>query len=98
MKVFLRVFLPVLVIAALASAGDDSGPEVKVGSKKFTESVILGEIAADLAKTAGAKVVHRRELGGTRVLWDALLKGEIDIYPEYTGTISERSWPAKGVL
>jgi osmoprotectant transport system permease protein len=97
MKVFLRALLPVLVLAALASAGGDSNPEVKVGSKKFTESVILGEIAADLAKNAGARVVHRRELGGTRVLWDALLKGEIDIYPEYTGTISREILAGEGI-
>ncbi len=97
MKVFLRVFLPIFVLAALASTGNDSNPVVKVGSKKFTESVILGEIAADLAKNAGAKVAHRRELGGTRVLWDALLKGEIDIYPEYTGTISREILAGEGI-
>jgi osmoprotectant transport system permease protein len=88
MRTFMRVFLTISVLAAFASAADSGKPEVKVGSKKFTESVILGEIVADLAKDAGAVVVHRRELGGTRVLWDALLRGEIDIYPEYTGTIS----------
>jgi osmoprotectant transport system permease protein len=60
-----------------------------VGSKKFTESVILGEIAAQLAAEAGARAIHRRELGGTRVLWDALLADEIDVYPEYTGTIAQ---------
>ncbi len=64
-------------------------PEVKIGSKKFTESVILGEMATELVQHAGVRAVHGRELGGTRVLWDALLQGEIDIYPEYTGTISE---------
>jgi osmoprotectant transport system permease protein len=61
---------------------------VTVGSKKFTESVILGEIAADVGRAAGVDVRHRRELGGTRVLWSALLAGEIDAYPEYTGTLT----------
>ncbi len=60
---------------------------IKIGSKKFTESVILGEIASQLARTVNPNVIHKREIGGTRVLWDALLKGDIDIYPEYTGTI-----------
>ena len=66
-----------------------SPPEVKIGSKVFTEGVILGEMAAILARSAGARTVYRRELGGTQVLWNALLKGEIDLYPEYTGTISQ---------
>ncbi len=71
----------------LAAAGE--GPEVRVGSKKFTEGVILGDLATQLAQGAGARVEHVRELGGTRVLWDALLAGGIDVYPEYTGTVAE---------
>ncbi len=63
--------------------------EVAIGSKKFTESVILGELATGLVKQAGYRTLHRKELGGTRVLWNALIKGEIDVYPEYTGTITE---------
>ncbi|HEX4386764.1 MAG TPA: glycine betaine ABC transporter substrate-binding protein [Myxococcales bacterium] len=59
-----------------------------VGSKQFTESVILGEIARQTLQEAGIDAAHRRELGGTRVLWDALLKGDIDLYPEYTGTLN----------
>ncbi|HKP64215.1 MAG TPA: glycine betaine ABC transporter substrate-binding protein [Polyangiales bacterium] len=64
-------------------------PELRVGSKKFTESVLLGELARLLAADGGARAEHRRELGGTRVLWEALLAGEIDVYPEYTGTLRE---------
>lgn len=63
--------------------------DITVGSKKFTESVILGEIAGHVLGDAGITVTHRRELGGTRVLWEALKKGDIDIYPEYTGTIAQ---------
>lgn len=62
-------------------------PRVVVGSKKFTESVVLGEMAAQLAAAAGARAEHRRELGGTRILWEALLRGDLDVYPEYTGTL-----------
>jgi len=62
---------------------------VRVGSKKFTESVILAELASQLAARAGARAVHVKELGGTRVLWSALLAREIDLYPEYTGTIAQ---------
>jgi osmoprotectant transport system permease protein len=68
---------------------DDGAPGLYVGSKAFTESVILGEIAAQIIRENGMAAMHRRELGGTRVLWGALLKGEIDIYPEYTGTLRQ---------
>ena len=67
----------------------NSTTPIKVGSKKFTESVILGELVAQLARSADADVQLRKELGGTRVLWNALLRGDIDIYPEYKGTIIE---------
>jgi len=62
---------------------------VQVGSKQFTESVILAEIAVQTLRAAGVDAEHRRELGGTRVLWEALRVRQIDVYPEYTGTISE---------
>ena len=62
---------------------------LSVGSKKFTESVILGEIASHLLRSSGFTAHHRDQLGGTRILFNALLNGEIDIYPEYTGTIMQ---------
>ncbi|MBD3368666.1 MAG: amino acid ABC transporter permease, partial [Candidatus Eisenbacteria bacterium] len=62
---------------------------ITVGSKKFTENVILGEVLAHLGRDEGLVVNHLRELGGTRILWNALVAGEIDAYPEYTGTIRE---------
>ncbi len=77
-----------LALAVLLAAAGEA-PGVRVGSKKFTEGVILGEIATQLALGAGARAEHVRELGGTRVLWDALLAGGIDVYPEYTGTVAE---------
>ena len=81
--------MPELVlIFALGFLTEQSGPTVRVGSKVFTESVILGEMARDLIQGAGAPTVHRRELGGTQVLFHALEADELDIYPEYTGTIA----------
>ena len=74
----------IALLPALASA--ESRPVV-VGSKKFTESVVLGELIAQLTRGAGAEVRHRRDLGGTQVLWSALERGDIDVYPDYTGTI-----------
>ena len=60
---------------------------LKIGSKKFTESVILGDIATQIALATNTEAEHKAELGGTRVLWNALLSGEIDAYPDYSGTI-----------
>jgi osmoprotectant transport system permease protein len=73
--------------AMLFATSAFAGPVIRVGSKAFTESVILGELAAQLGNNAGITTIHRSQLGGTRVLWDALLDGQIDVYPEYTGTI-----------
>lgn len=63
--------------------------QVRIGSKKFTESVILGEILRLLAEHDGLEAAHYRELGGTRIVFDALAAGDIDAYPDYTGTITE---------
>ncbi|WP_442755940.1 glycine betaine ABC transporter substrate-binding protein [Methylocystis sp. JAN1] len=75
-------------MAFVAASSSGAGEEIRIGSKKFTESVILADLAAGLSTAAGARVSHRQELGGTRLLWDALLAREIDIYPEYTGTLT----------
>ena len=80
-----RFALSLLLLCACA----DEEPHLRIGSKKFTESVVLGELARGLAATEGVRAEHRMQLGGTRVLWNALQGGDIDLYPEYTGTITE---------
>ena len=62
---------------------------VRIGSKKFTESYVLGEIARAKLKAAGFDVNHKQGMGGTLILWTALKSGAIDVYPDYTGTIRE---------
>ncbi|MDH3201258.1 MAG: ABC transporter permease subunit [Myxococcales bacterium] len=84
-----RHSLRALALVLFAQTALAQEPIVTVGSKKFTESVILGELLTQLAASTGAQVEHRSELGGTRILWSALKRGEIDAYPEYTGTISK---------
>ena len=64
-------------------------PEVRVGSKKFTESVILGEMVAQLAQRTAARAVAPRELGGTRCSGRRCVAASIDVYPEYTGTLRQ---------
>jgi osmoprotectant transport system permease protein len=62
---------------------------VNVGSKRFTESYILGEILAQTMRPTGeAQVVHKQGLGNTAIVFAALKNGAIDLYPEYTGTIA----------
>src|SRR5580765_3156723 len=79
----------VLVLAVSWAGCGVRAPMVRIGSKKFTESVVLGEIVTQLLRSTGTRAEHRAQLGGTQVLWHALLAGEIDLYPEYTGTIRE---------
>jgi osmoprotectant transport system permease protein len=62
---------------------------VIIGSKKFTESYVLGEIAKQTLNDAAVPAEHRQGMGGTIILWQALRSGQIDAYPEYTGTIAE---------
>lgn len=69
------------------SGVDADGAPVTLGSKAFTESVTLGEVGRQAIAAAGVPAEHRPELGGTRILWEALRGGEIDAYPDYTGTI-----------
>jgi osmoprotectant transport system permease protein len=87
--------LPVLLAMVLVCGGstgatpsDAVQSTAVIGSKNFTESVILGEmLRADAAYHALA-IEHHRALGGSAILWQALLQGSIDAYPEYTGTIT----------
>ena len=78
----------ILATSLMALLTSGCSRRVIVASKAFTESVILGDIATELAKSDGLDVIHKRQLGGTRVVWDALLQGQVDAYPEYTGTLT----------
>ncbi|MDJ0878921.1 MAG: glycine betaine ABC transporter substrate-binding protein [Halieaceae bacterium] len=66
-----------------------SAEALTVGSKTFTESHVLAEIAAQTLELEGFTVERKQGLGGTMVLWEALQAGEIDVYPEYTGTLAQ---------
>ena len=81
---------------ALAACGGDSGSggegerldgvALTVGSKDFTENILVGEMFVQALANEGADVTSQTNLGGTSVARDALLNDEIDVYPEYTGT------------
>ncbi len=76
-----------VVALAVALAGCSSTKALRVGSKNFTEQLVLGEIVAQYLEAKQARPVERRlNLGGTLLAHQALEAGEIDLYPEYTGT------------
>lgn len=76
-----------IVLALLAALGCSRARLITVGSKNFTEQIILGEIIAQhLERRLGGKVNRKLDLGGTMLAQQALINGEIDLYPEYTGT------------
>jgi len=77
-----------LLLCCGQAAAQEAPAKVTVGSKNFTEAVILGEIASGLARSSNTGVEHKRQLGGTRILWRALEDGAIDVYAEYTGTLA----------
>ncbi len=77
----------ILVSCALCGATFAQSPDtLRVGSKRFTESFILGEVLTQTAARHG-KAEHRQGLGNTAIVLAALKAGSIDVYPEYLGTI-----------
>jgi len=96
-----RAATPLLLAFLLApwiGCGPAAGQELAVGSKKFTESFVLGEIATRALAEAGFPARHRQGMGGTKIVWEALRTGQISAYPEYTGTIAEAILQRKGRL
>ncbi|MGB8342803.1 MAG: glycine betaine ABC transporter substrate-binding protein [Chthoniobacterales bacterium] len=89
------LFLIALLFGATVSV---VAKPIVVGSKKFTESYVLGEIARSVLERAGFQVEERPGMGGTIILWQALRSGQIDLYPEYTGTVGEEILKTKQPL
>ncbi|MEE9514185.1 MAG: glycine betaine ABC transporter substrate-binding protein [Anaerolineales bacterium] len=88
MKKQTRILAGVLVLLALvlsACAKEEAPVQIRISSKNFTEQFLLGNMYEMLLDEAGFDATYE-SLGGTSENHDALLAGEIDIYPEYTGT------------
>lgn len=78
------LLLPVMISVPVVKA-----ETLKIGSKRFTESYLLGEIIAGTARRAGAAdVEHLPGLGNSAILFSALKSGAIDLYPDYSGTVA----------
>ena len=80
------LFGVLLVSMAASPACRVLPPTIKVGSKDFAEQLLLGEMYAQLLESAGLRVERKFNLGPTPVLQEALRTGDVDVYPEYTGT------------
>ncbi len=74
------------VIGALFACRGENTASVRIGSKNFSEQVLLGEIVAQALEGKGVRVDRKLNLGGTFVCHKGLVAGELDLYPEYTGT------------
>ena len=91
-------FLLILSCIPVFLINSSSAAEITIGSKKFTESYVLGEIAKRVLIDAGIPAEHRQGMGGTIILWQGLRGGQIDVYPEYTGTIAQEILKANRAL
>ncbi|TAN51479.1 MAG: ABC transporter permease, partial [Betaproteobacteria bacterium] len=88
-----NLFAALLLLAAGAAMAQEP---LRVGSKRFTESYILGEIVAQAARSAGTQAEHKPGLGNTGIVFAALKAGSIDLYPEYSGTIAKEILKLEG--
>lgn len=86
--ILVALFSAFLTIACTGGGNNvgTSGNVIKVGSKDFPEQFIIGEMYALILEDTGLNVERKLNLGGTPVAHAGLLNGEIDLYPEYTGT------------
>lgn len=86
-KRILSLLIILVMLTGLAGCkGKTSENTVKIGSKDFTESFIVAELYALALEQAGFEVERKFNLGGTNVTQEAMQKGDLDLYPEYTGT------------
>src|ERR1700687_5803975 len=86
MKVEITRAPRLLVLLVLVLSACAKHPPLTVGSKNFTESVILGEMVAQKLESAGCTVDRRLNMGGTFVADAAIRSGQLDSYVEYSGT------------
>jgi osmoprotectant transport system substrate-binding protein len=74
------------ILAAAGITGCSRGDAVNVGSKNFSEQLFLGELYAQVLEKSGLHVNRKLNIGSTQIAMAAMQRGEIDLYPEYTGT------------
>ncbi|SEC25045.1 glycine betaine ABC transporter substrate-binding protein [Paenibacillus sp. GP183] len=97
MKKWIVTCLSMILITALVGCSTGKSKEViTVGSKNFTENIILAHMMADIIEQDTSLKVNRKvNLGGSNVAWKALLNNDIQLYPDYTGTITANYYQEK---
>ncbi|MDX1919282.1 MAG: glycine betaine ABC transporter substrate-binding protein, partial [Candidatus Caenarcaniphilales bacterium] len=88
-KMFKIFFTICCLLTSFCFNLESKAKALTVGSKPFLESNLLAEITVLKFQEKGFKISHKKSMGGTAILWKALQKGDLDFYPEYTGTIQE---------
>lgn len=84
-KCFAILLAFILVSTLVACSGDNKNDSIRIGSKDFTENLVIAEIYALALEDAGYKVERKLNIAGS-IVHTAIKNNEIDIYPEYTGT------------
>ena len=89
-----------LAIAILLAESQSPGAQtkvVRVASKEDTETTLLAEVIAHLLRQEGSSVDTKFRLGGSPVVWSALSNGDIDLYVDYTGTLTHQIFQGRGI-
>jgi glycine betaine/choline ABC-type transport system substrate-binding protein len=84
----LLILIPVLLFFG-CSKSENTAQKIRIGCKNFSEQLILGEMMAQLLENEDISVDRKFGLGSTALIHTALVKGEIDVYAEYTGTAAQ---------
>jgi osmoprotectant transport system permease protein len=89
MRTILVIPLAILLAWSAEPRADAAAPPVVIGCKQDVEGQVLAEIMAQLLENRGFSVDRRFSLGGTLICFEALKRGSIDVYPEYSGTLEQ---------
>jgi osmoprotectant transport system permease protein len=86
-----------LALLLAASVSRAQGPRVRVASKEDTETTLLAEVIAQLLRQEGQQVKTKFRLGGSAVVWQALTADDVDLYVDYTGTLTSEIFAGRGI-
>lgn len=75
-----------MLLGTIACGGEKNKGKIAIGSKDFTESILVSEMYAQLLEANGYAVERRQALGGTPIIQESMLSGDVSLYPEYTST------------
>ena len=87
-RITLIILALALTFTLIGCSAGGGGSKITIGSKNFTENIILAHLMADIIEEKTDLTVERKvNLGGSSIAWEALHNDEIQLYPDYTGTL-----------